>query len=97
MILQLRERISSVQRIFREEQNMEVRVWKVLDEVNDKITKYTGEDMLEDEIIESMEIMDIVVGLEDEFGFEIAPEYILPEYFMTKETILKLVEETLQN
>lgn len=72
---------------------MEERVYEILDKINKKIIQYEGENMLEDEIVESMEIMDIVVQLEEELGIEIGPEFILPEYFMSKESIVKLVTD----
>lgn len=70
---------------------MEERVYDILEKINKKIIQYEGDNMLEDEIVESMEIMDIVVQLEEELGIEIGPEFILPEYFMSKESIVKLV------
>lgn len=70
---------------------MEERVYEILEKINKKIIQYEGDNMLEDEIVESMEIMDIVVQLEEELGIEIGPEFILPEYFMSKESIVKLV------
>lgn len=72
---------------------MEDKIYAVLEEVNKKIVQYDGDNMLEDEIIESMEIMDIVVRLEAAFDIEIGPEYIVPEYFMRRDTIVKMVED----
>lgn len=72
---------------------MEERVYEILEKINKKIIQYEGDNMLEDEIVESMEIMDIVVQLEEELGIEIGPEFILPEYFMSKESIVKLVTD----
>lgn len=72
---------------------MEDKVFAVLEAVNRKIVSYDGTNMLEDEIIESMEIMDIVVRLEETFGLEIGPEYIIPEYFRSKDTIVQMVRE----
>ena len=72
---------------------MKEKIYALLEEVNKKIVQYDGENMLEDEIVESMEIMDSVVKLEQELGIEIGPEYSVPEYFMTKDTIVKMVEE----
>lgn len=75
---------------------MQEEVYQVLEEVNHKIMEYDGGDMLEDEIIESMEIMDIVVAMEEHFNIEVPPQLIVPEYFMTKETIVKLVEDSMK-
>lgn len=75
---------------------MREEVLELLEGLNHKIMAYDGTDMLEDEIIESMEIMDIVVALEEHFHMEVPPELIVPEYFMTKETIVRLAEDALK-
>lgn len=75
---------------------MQEEVYQVLEELNHKIMAYDGSDMLEDEIIESMEIMDIVVAMEEHFNMEVPPQLIVPEYFLTKDTIVKLVEDSLK-
>lgn len=72
---------------------MEEKVLDVLADVKEDIVKYDGVNMLEDEILESMEIMDIVVKLEEAFGIEIGPQYIMPQYFMTKESVIQLVRD----
>lgn len=75
---------------------MEKEVYEILEGLNHKIMAYEGADMLEDEIIESMEIMDIVVAMEEHFHMEIPPQLIVPEYFLTKESIVRLVEDALK-
>lgn len=49
--------------------------------VNPAIEKYKGNNYIEDGILESIEIMEIVDMLEEEFQIVIDPEYIVPEYF----------------
>lgn len=71
-------------------------VYQILGKLSPKIMAYDGSDMLKDEIIESMEIMDIVVAMEEHFQMEVPPELIVPEYFMTKDTIVKLVEDSMK-
>ncbi|MCI8946323.1 MAG: hypothetical protein HFI91_04575 [Lachnospiraceae bacterium] len=75
---------------------MREEVYELLKGLNQRIMEYEGTDMLEDEIIESMEIMDIVVALEEHFRMEIPPQLIVPEYFMTKDTIVRLAEDALK-
>jgi len=75
---------------------MKDKVFEILTQLNIRIMNYAGEDLLADEIIESMEIMDIVVAMEEGFDMEIPPQFIVPEYFMTKDTIVKLVEDSLK-
>ena len=75
---------------------MKEKIYELLEKVNKRIVQYEGKDMLEDEIVESMEVMDIVGAVEEELGIEIGPEFIIPDYFMTKDTIVKLVEDVLK-
>lgn len=69
---------------------MEEKILEILKKVSPAVMEYDGDDLLEDEVLESMEIMDIVVALEENLGIEIAPELIAPEYFLTKDTIVKM-------
>ena len=68
----------------------------ILDEVNPELTKFTGEDFLEAGIIESMEIMDIVVRIEEEFQIEIDPRDISAEYFKSMDTLMKLIKKNME-
>ena len=49
--------------------------------------------MLEDEIITSLDIIEIVSALEDEFDISISMEYIQPKYFQSMDTIWEMIEE----
>lgn len=68
----------------------------VLCNVNPKIRENTEADLLEAGIIDSFEIVNLVMELEEAFEIEIAPEEISPENFKTVEAIVKLVKKSLQ-
>lgn len=72
---------------------MRERIMRVLLSVNPKFDEYWDADFLEEGLIDSFEIMNIIMQLEQEFAVEIDPELILPENFCSLEAILKLVEQ----
>ena len=66
---------------------------KILEEVNPDLVTYAGENMLEDGLLESIEIMEIVTMVEDMLGIEIEPDYIVPEYFANISSLEKFVSD----
>ena len=71
---------------------MKEKVLSILLEVNEEIGDYQGDSMLEDEVITSLEVIEIVSALEDEFGIVISAKNISKENFATVDTICDLVE-----
>lgn len=71
------------------------KVVNILCEVNPKIQDNIETDLLESGILDSFEIVNIVMELEGEFGIEIEPEDIEPDNFKTVEAIVKLIEKNL--
>ncbi len=63
----------------------------VFEDVNEDILSYEGDNMMEDGIVDSFEIIAIVGGLEEAFNLEIDAEYIEQGYFDSKQGIYKLV------
>lgn len=49
--------------------------------------------MIEDHVLESMEILQLVSDLSDEFDIEITVMHIKPEHFQSVEAICDLVEQ----
>lgn len=76
--------------------NLEERLWRVLEEVKPEIMSYQGDNMMLDGVIDSFELIEVVSALEEEFDLEIDADYVIIENFQTKETILKLMEELLE-
>ena len=72
---------------------MKEKVINILKEVNEDILDYDGDNMLEDEIITSLDMIEIVSALEDEFGITITAKNITKEEFATVESICDLIEK----
>lgn len=72
---------------------MEERVIKILMQNNSEILQYQGQNMIEDGIIDSFDIINIVADLENEFGIEIMPENVNGKNFVTKEAVIKLIQQ----
>ncbi|MBO4834893.1 MAG: acyl carrier protein [Lachnospiraceae bacterium] len=71
---------------------MREKVLSILKEVNEEIPEYEGDALLEDGIIASLDVIEIVSALEDEFDITIAAKYITKENFATVDSICALVE-----
>lgn len=71
---------------------MRERVLKVLCETNPEIGKNQDKDLLASGIIDSFEIVNLVVELEESFDVEIDPELVVPENFQTVDAIVALME-----
>lgn len=74
---------------------MEIRekVIEILCGVNPKIGENVDADLLKSGFIDSFEIVNVVMELEDTFGVEIDPESIIPANFQTIADIVKLIEQ----
>lgn len=70
---------------------MDKRVRKILNEVNEEICTYQGKHLLEDRVIDSFDVMEIVAGLEEEFEIEIDADYVIAENFANAESIIVLM------
>lgn len=66
---------------------------KIITEVCPSVVKYTGCHYVSDGILESIEIMEIVAEIEEVFDIMIAPQYIVPEYFESIETLEKMIQD----
>ena len=67
-------------------------ILEVLAEINEEIIDYDGDNLIEDGIIDSFQVMDLVNDLEDALDIEIDAKYVVEENFRTKETIIELIE-----
>ncbi len=75
---------------------MEERVLRILAETIDDIEEYDGDNLFEDGLLDSFQIVDIVADLEDEFGIEIDAKYVVEENFLSKEAIIALVKKLVE-
>lgn len=74
---------------------MEERVLAILEDNCEEILDYTGDNMVEDGIVDSFTLIAIVGDLEEEFDIEIDASYVVEEYFGNKDAILALMRELL--
>lgn len=72
---------------------MEERIISILKEINEEIETYDGENMIEDGIITSFEMMLIITELEKEFNIKIKADYVNANYFSNIKTIIEMVKE----
>lgn len=71
---------------------MEQKVLEILAEINEDILEYDGDSLIEDGLLDSFQVVDLVGMLEDEFDIEIDAELVIVENFETKETIMNLLK-----
>lgn len=75
---------------------MEEKILAILEDVNEELLTYTGDNMLEDGIVNSFSFISLVSEIEDEFDIEIDESLLEAEYFGNKDLILKTVESLLE-
>ena len=72
---------------------MEKRVKELLSKVLGEECNYSGTDMFEDGIIDSLEMMALITEIEVAFGVEIDGEDIIPDNFRSIDTIFRLIRK----
>lgn len=77
--------------------NIQEEVLAILCESNPRIKDNVDADLLKEGYIDSFEIVNIVMALEDTFEIEIDPELIVPENFQTLSCITQLIEQITSN
>lgn len=77
--------------------NIQEEVLAILCESNPRIKDNVDADLLKEGYIDSFEIVNIVMALEDTFEIEIDPELIVPENFQTLGCITQLIEQITSN
>lgn len=74
-------------------ENMKERVSKVLVGVKKAMESHLGDsDLISAGILDSLDIMNLIMALEGEFDIEIDPEDVLSENFESVEHMIALVE-----
>ncbi len=71
---------------------MEQRVIQILCQVNENIGSYKGERMLEEQVIDSFDVMQMVERLEEEFGITINADDIISEHFANAEAVIHMMQ-----
>ena len=75
---------------------MEEKILAILEEHCEEALDYDGDSMMEDGIIDSFTVINIVNDLEDEFDIEIDAKYVVSENFRNKEAIIAFVHKLLE-
>lgn len=75
---------------------MEEKVLEILKEHCEDALDYDGDSMMEDGVIDSFTVINVVSDLEDEFDIEIDAKYVIAENFRNKEAIIELVRKLLE-
>ncbi|MDE7277178.1 MAG: acyl carrier protein [Lachnospiraceae bacterium] len=75
---------------------MEERILEILEEHCEEALNYDGDSMMEDGVIDSFTVINVVSDLEDEFDIEIDAKYVIAENFRNKEAIIELVRKLLE-
>ena len=79
-----------------ENQKMEEKVLEILEEHCEEALDYDGDSMMEDGVIDSFTVINVVSDLEDEFDIEIDAKYVIAENFRNREAIIELVRKLLE-
>ena len=74
---------------------MEEKVLEILEEYCEEAIGYTCDNMMEEGVIDSFTVINIVSELEDAFDIEIDAKYVVAENFRNKEAIIELVARLL--
>lgn len=75
---------------------MEEKVLEILEEYCEEALDYTGDNMMEEGVIDSFTVINIVSELEDVFDIEIDARYVVAENFRNKEAIIELVTQLVE-
>lgn len=76
---------------------MEEKVLEILEEYCEEALDYTGDNMMEEGVIDSFTVINIVSELEDVFDIEIDAKYVVADNFRNKEAIMDLVKSLLED
>ena len=72
---------------------MEEKVLHILAEINEELLTYTGSNMLEDGLVNSLSFISMVGDLEDAFDIEFDESFMGEEYLGNKDRIIQTIKE----
>lgn len=75
---------------------MEEKVLNILGEINEELLTYTGNNMLEDGLVNSLSFVTMISELEDAFDIDFDASLLEEEYVGNKDRIIKTVKELLE-
>jgi acyl carrier protein len=68
---------------------------EILTSVNAEIFDDPNADLVEEDIIDSLDVMNIVVLLEEAYGIDFDPDDVSPENFASAETIWNVLQKSI--
>lgn len=68
---------------------------RILSDINNDILNYNGNNLFEDGLLDSLQMVELVSSIEDEFNIEIDAKYVIEDNFKTKESIISLISNLL--
>ena len=68
------------------------RLMKILQRIKPDIGFLECSELVDEGLLDSMDIVEIVTAIEEEFSIEIPPESIDPDNFQSKESMWKMIE-----
>lgn len=71
---------------------MREKILEVLKAENEEIVEDLDRDLLEFGILDSFDIVNLVIALEEALGISIDVEMVSPENFQTAESIIRMIE-----
>ena len=71
---------------------MREKIIAVVEDTNPEVSKYQGNDMMREGVIDSSEVIDIVTALEDEFDMEIDASLVVADNFRNMDSIVEMME-----
>ncbi len=71
---------------------MRDKILEVLKAENEELVEDLNRDLLESGILDSFDIVNLVVALEEALGVSIDVEMVSPENFQTVESIIRMIE-----
>ena len=73
------------------------KIIEILEELKPGVDFLKEENLIDDHILESMMMVQLVAALNDEFDIEITPRDIVPENFQSVKAINEMVERLLED
>ena len=71
---------------------MREKIIAVVEDTNPEVSKYQGNDMMREGVIDSFEVIDIVTALEDEFDIEIDASLVVADNIRKMDSIVEMME-----
>ncbi len=75
---------------------MEEKVLEILGNTSEELLTYSGDNMVDDDVIDSFELISLITELEEAFNIEIDADYVTEEYFGNKDCVIALIRKLTQ-